>query len=150
MLPNRPQHVPEHEFAEKLKDLIHIFHAHDPEAQLILITPPPISVSLRAKDLSQRFPDWKPTDMDREPGRTASFARCVINIAAEEGLPALDAWHAITRASETSEHGLADYLVDGLHLTPAGYDIVSQGEGNIPLPPPPPQERIRAKEKEKK
>lgn len=131
VLQNRPQHVDAGQYTANLKQLIKIFRDHDtatatgPPTQIILITPPPISVSLRAADLASRFPDWKPTDMDREVDRTASFADHVKILAAEEGLPVLDAWTALTNAAERSEHGLADYLCDGLHLTPAGYEIIS-------------------------
>ncbi|KAG0152191.1 hypothetical protein CROQUDRAFT_650270 [Cronartium quercuum f. sp. fusiforme G11] len=131
VLRNRPQHIDIDQFAANLKQLINIFRAHDagtasgPPTQIILITPPPISVSLRAADLTSRFPDWKPTDMDREPGRTAACAERVKSVGAQEGLPVVDAWTAITIAAEHSDRGLADFLADGLHLAPAGYQIVS-------------------------
>ncbi|EGG09914.1 uncharacterized protein MELLADRAFT_71168 [Melampsora larici-populina 98AG31] len=131
VLQNRPQHVEAQQYTANLKQLIKIFRDHDiatapgPPTQIILITPPPISVSLRAADLASRFPDWTPADMDRDVDRTASFADHVKNLAAEEGLPVLDTWTALTNAAERSEHGLADYLCDGLHLTPAGYEIIS-------------------------
>ncbi|KAI9622656.1 hypothetical protein H4Q26_014936 [Puccinia striiformis f. sp. tritici PST-130] len=63
--------------------------------------------------------------MDREPGRTRLFAELVCQVAQEKGLPVIDTWTAITKAADNSQGGLSTYLVDGLHLTPAGYAIVT-------------------------
>lgn len=132
----KPQAVTPEQFTENLNAIIDIIQQHDVQtsvnnkdqekALIILITPPPISVSMRAADLATRFPDWKPENMDREPGRTRLFAQSVCQVAQQRGLPVVDCWTAITKAADDVDGGLSHYLIDGLHLTPAGYEIVTK------------------------
>ncbi|KAH9453988.1 hypothetical protein MJO28_007001 [Puccinia striiformis f. sp. tritici] len=134
VIPPKPQMVTPENFVKNMIELIEIVQKHaspsggqqdGSQLLIVLITPPPISIALRAADLTSRFPDWRPQDMDREPGRTRLFAELVCQVAQEKGLPVIDTWTAITKAADNSQGGLSTYLVDGLHLTPAGYAIVT-------------------------
>ncbi|KAI8445656.1 SGNH hydrolase-type esterase domain-containing protein [Phakopsora pachyrhizi] len=141
VLPNRAQHVSPSDFTKNLTELISMIRNHDRstsnssltrQTQIILITPPPISVEMRAIDCASRFPDWKPENMDREPGRTRQFAQLVCQVALQESLPVVDAWTSITKlAALDPEKGLSKYLIDGLHLTPAGYKVVTTELKNL-------------------
>ncbi|MBW0509826.1 hypothetical protein O181_049541 [Austropuccinia psidii MF-1] len=132
VIPPKPQTVSPEQFSENLNKLVEIVQEHDrqtssrnsPPVQIILITPPPVSIEMRAADCAARFPDWKPENMDRDSGRTKMFAELVCQVAKEKGLPVVDIWTAITKASEAAAQGLGEYLSDGLHLTSAGYNVV--------------------------
>ncbi|OAV89459.1 hypothetical protein PTTG_06190 [Puccinia triticina 1-1 BBBD Race 1] len=135
VIPPKPQTVTPEQFVENMVKLIEMIQArasptgsHQDGSQLlvVLITPPPISVALRAANLASRFPDWRPENMDRDPARTRLFAELVCQVAQQKGLPVIDTWTAITKAADESQGGLSTFLVDGLHLTPAGYEIVTQ------------------------
>lgn len=134
VLPPKPQSVEIPQFKENLNKLIDIIEAHDQRTTwtnggqktlIMLITPPPISISMRAADCAARFPDWKPENMDRDPIRSRQFAESVCQVAKERGLPVIDCWTSITKAAGDVE-GLSRYLCDGLHLTSDGYELVTQ------------------------
>lgn len=97
---------------------------YSPETQLLLITPPPVDSSVRNRDLAERDPPRQP---DRDSERTRQFAEAVKEVAVASKLPVLDAWSLIDAAA-ARDGGLGKYLNDGLHLTPAGYQVVTDGE----------------------
>jgi len=134
VIPPKPQTVTPEDFVSHMQQIIEIVQSHASPAGgqsdgskllIVLITPPPISIEMRAADLARRFADWKPENMDREPGRTRLFAQLVCQVAQQKGLPVIDAWTAITKAADENPGGLSSYLCDGLHLTPAGYAVVT-------------------------
>ena len=96
---------------------------YSPDTQLLLITPPPVDASKRTADLAQRDPPRSP---DRDASRTRQFAEAVKEVAHESNLPVLDAWSLIDSAAR-NDGGLDKYLNDGLHLTAAGYGVVTAG-----------------------
>lgn len=63
---------------------------------------------------------------------TRQYAEAVKEVAVKEGVHFVDVWTAIdTKARE--EGGLAKYLSDGLHLTGAGYEVVTTGKSSFSL-----------------
>ncbi|PLW48077.1 hypothetical protein PCANC_00837 [Puccinia coronata f. sp. avenae] len=135
VIPPKPQTVTPEDFVNNMCQLVEAVqtHANCPGGQhdgtkllIILITPPPISIAMRAANLASRFPDWRPENMDRDPERTRLFAQLVCQVAQQKGLPVIDAWTAITKAADDNPCGSSAYLCDGLHLTPAGYAIVTE------------------------
>ncbi|KAK4048738.1 isoamyl acetate-hydrolyzing esterase [Microbotryomycetes sp. JL221] len=77
---------------------------HQPDSRFILITPPPVDVD---------------------------YAEAVKEVAKELEVPVVDCWTAITSAARDTEEGLGRFLRDGLHLTPAGYAIVTDGVRSV-------------------
>lgn len=76
----------------------------------------------RGQDLLSRDPPRVP---DRDAERTRLFAVAVIEVAKEAGVPVVDCWTRINEAAQRD--GLGKYLADGLHLTAAGYELVTIG-----------------------
>lgn len=96
---------------------------YSPETQFVLITPPPVDASTRTADLAQRDPPRSP---DRDAERTRQFSEAVKEVAHQSNLPVLDAWSLVDSAAR-NDGGLDKYLNDGLHLTAAGYGVVTAG-----------------------
>lgn len=111
--------------------------AHKPK--ILLVTPPPINeVHLEAEDLK------KGQDLTRHQSVTKQFAEVVRKIASEycdQGVVLVDLWKAMMEKATALEDGgsagpamlgskekgdskgLRELLVDGLHLTGAGYKV---------------------------
>lgn len=84
---------------------------HSPKTRVILLTPPPVNLNQR------------PTDNERDLGRTKEYAEMVIALGKELSLPVVDVWAAFWQAAGEEENGLAPLLSDGLHLTADGYQV---------------------------
>ncbi|KWU45011.1 SGNH hydrolase [Rhodotorula sp. JG-1b] len=127
-LPPSPQALTLAEFKTNLNKILDLLRSpkspnYSPDTQLLLITPPPVDASKRTADLAQRDPPRSP---DRDASRTRQFAEAVKEVAHESNLPVLDAWSLIDSAAR-NDGGLDKYLNDGLHLTAAGYGVVTAG-----------------------
>ncbi|PAV23284.1 SGNH hydrolase [Pyrrhoderma noxium] len=61
---------------------------------------------------------------DREFEVTRKYAEAAKAVGEKEGIPVVDVWTAIWEAAGKEQEGLEKYLIDGLHLTVAGYNIV--------------------------
>ncbi|KAG8967050.1 hypothetical protein FRC03_010798 [Tulasnella sp. 419] len=121
-----PQYVTRDKFIQNLRQMISMVQSSDsehysPDTRIILITPPPISETARAADLSSRNP---PIALDRSASNTKSFADAVIELGKELSLPVVDIYGPISEASGGTDDGLVPYLYDGLHLSAAGYKIL--------------------------
>ncbi|KAH8927864.1 SGNH hydrolase [Atractiella rhizophila] len=118
-----PQHVPLERFKSNLRQISEILLASY-QTKLLLVTPPPISASMRAADLASRP---IPMALDRTEERTKQFADAVLDVANELGEDValgVDVWSAIdTKIRQTGRPEL--YLSDGLHLTVQGYQVVT-------------------------
>ncbi|POY70209.1 hypothetical protein BMF94_6792 [Rhodotorula taiwanensis] len=127
-VPPSPQAITLEQFKANLNKILDMLRRPDsayysPETQLLLITPPPVDSSVRNRDLAERDPPRQP---DRDSERTRQFAEAVKEVAVASKLPVLDAWSLIDAAA-ARDGGLGKYLNDGLHLTPAGYQVVTDG-----------------------
>ncbi|GAA5952165.1 hypothetical protein JCM21900_006927 [Sporobolomyces salmonicolor] len=129
-LPPSPQSITIDEFKSNLDAIISLVRAptspyHSPSTRLILLTPPPVDDLVRNAELASRVPARVP---DRNAERTRLFAEAVKDVAAEHGIGCVDTWHAIMDKAEREDGGrLTRFLGDGLHLTPAGYEVVTAG-----------------------
>jgi lysophospholipase L1-like esterase len=104
---------------QSLRDPTSEYYA--PWTRVILITPPPISVSIRARELAHRNP---PQEIDRSHDNTSAYVNATKEIAAALKVPLVSAWDAIWAVAK-EEAMLAQFLSDGLHLTKAGYEVWS-------------------------
>ncbi|CEQ39828.1 SPOSA6832_01414 [Sporobolomyces salmonicolor] len=129
-LPPSPQSITIDEFKSNLDTIISLVRAptspyHSPSTRLVLLTPPPVDDLVRNAELASRVPARVP---DRNAERTRLFAEAVKDIAAEHGIGCVDTWRAIMDKAEREDGGrLTRFLGDGLHLTPAGYEVVTAG-----------------------
>lgn len=119
------QHVPLPKFKENLKHLISMVRSkssayYSPSTSIILILPPPVNTYQRNADLASRAPPRKP---DRKFEITKLYAEAVLEVGAEEGVPTVDAYSRLWEAAGQDEKALSSYLLDGLHLNEAGYQV---------------------------
>ncbi|KAI8984074.1 SGNH hydrolase [Mycotypha africana] len=127
-LPFSPQHVPLARFKANLREMVDIIinpasRFYNPNMRLILITPPPINEDQwkkRCEDQGDR--------LNRTNVAAREYAECVKDVGRECGVPVADIWTRIMdKAHEKqqviggSHPGLANYLLDGLHLNASGY-----------------------------
>ncbi|KAL3427949.1 GDSL-like Lipase/Acylhydrolase [Phlyctema vagabunda] len=131
------QHVPLERYKSNLVSIINhtAVQVHSPK--IILFTPPPV-------DEITLLNRMKEIGVDQEPRRqtvTATYADAVREVGRETGNVVLDVWKLfMTKAgwrvgdyifpgSEKAEKNevLAELLYDGLHLSPAGYEVVYEG-----------------------
>ncbi|EUC28844.1 hypothetical protein COCCADRAFT_108059, partial [Bipolaris zeicola 26-R-13] len=139
-LPDAPnkQHIPLDEFKANLRAIVShpCILAHAP--RIILVAPPPMNEHL-----------WWPRDqssgyatVSRLAETTKIYADAVVQLGAELQLPVLDLWKAFMSRTDFNvdawkpgDHvpgslalppsdALADLMYDGLHMNPAGYQIL--------------------------
>ncbi|KAI9740096.1 MAG: hypothetical protein M1818_004847 [Claussenomyces sp. TS43310] len=131
-----PQHVPLPIFFQTVHALVShpLVTAHSPH--ILLITPPPIEETV----IAQNAADYGETRVKRLATNTALYAQAVRRVGIETGTVVVDLWTAFMNKAGynpddpeeampgTKEGGLNEtlrgLLVDGLHLTPAGYMIL--------------------------
>jgi isoamyl acetate esterase len=129
------QHVPLKKYRENLKTILNhpSVTAHNPT--IFLVTPPPINeVHLEELDLKKGY-----ISITRHQKVTAQYAEAVREVAKEhEKVVLVDLWEALMEARLTltptyegqcekrDDEGLRKLLVDGLHLTGAGYKVSSR------------------------
>ncbi|KAF2400682.1 GDSL Lipase/Acylhydrolase family protein [Trichodelitschia bisporula] len=103
-------------------------------SRIVLITPPPIDErTQQAVDLTKGFA------LRRSAENTRRYAEAVCEVGKELGLPVLDLWSIFMLQAgwkpeaekplpgsldEAPNEELARLLIDGLHLTPAGYQLM--------------------------
>ncbi|KAF1942843.1 SGNH hydrolase [Clathrospora elynae] len=137
--PNK-QHIPLDEFTANLEKIITHpqIQAHNP--RIVLIAPPPINEHL-----------WWPRDqsngyasVSRVASATKEYADAVVEVGARLDVPVVNMWKAFMAKTgfkmDTWEvddpipgslgipqnDALRELMYDGLHFTPAGYDILYQ------------------------
>ncbi|GAA6019620.1 hypothetical protein JCM11491_002828 [Sporobolomyces phaffii] len=131
-LPSSPQHVTLEEFKTNLVSIVDLVRSpaspyYSPGTVPVLVTPPPVNAHVRNAELTSRDPPRVP---DRDAALTQAYADAVRLVAAQERLHVVDVWTAIdTKARE--DGGLEKYLYDGLHLSAAGYEIVTGEIANL-------------------
>ncbi|XP_006458519.1 hypothetical protein AGABI2DRAFT_190796 [Agaricus bisporus var. bisporus H97] len=121
-----PQHVPLERFKENLRKMVQMVKSPNseffsPGTRVILLTPPPVNTHQRRADLESRNP---PLALDRLFETTRSYAEAVLEIGNEQDVTTVDVWTLIWEAANRDEAVLDQFLVDGLHLNSAGYQIV--------------------------
>ncbi|GAA5883453.1 hypothetical protein JCM1840_004955 [Sporobolomyces johnsonii] len=135
-LPPSPQSITIDEFKSNLDTIISLVRDptspyHSPSTHLVLLTPPPVDDLVRNAELASRVPARVP---DRDAERTRQFAEAVKDVAAARGVGCVDTWGAIMDAAQREDGGrLGRFLGDGLHLTPAGYEVVTARLTGPPL-----------------
>jgi lysophospholipase L1-like esterase len=129
------QHVPLQQYRHNLKTILtHSINTHNPT--IFLVTPPPINeLHLTELDLKKGF-----GSVTRLQKVTAQYAEVVREVAKEyedKKVVLVDLWEALMEArlrltptyegqsQQRDDEGLRKLLVDGLHLTGAGYKVFS-------------------------
>ncbi|GAA5983446.1 hypothetical protein JCM5350_007653 [Sporobolomyces pararoseus] len=125
-LPTSPQHVTIDDFKKNLVTILDLVRSPDspyysPSTIPILITPPPVDAAVRNNELTSRVPPRVP---DRDSEMTRQYAGAVREVAQKEEIHVVDVWTAIDEKAKEAG-GLDKYLSDGLHLTGAGYEVVT-------------------------
>ncbi|KAJ2852065.1 isoamyl acetate-hydrolyzing esterase [Coemansia brasiliensis] len=142
------QHVPLDEFAINLRKIVSLLHSpeseyYSPSTRILFITPPPIGDRM-FEDVSRR----NGHAADRKNEVTKLYADAVKETGKAFRIPVVDIWTAIEDAVHgtqnpdlsSQEHqdntskaeagtdnpyeGYEKYLLDGLHLTPAGNELL--------------------------
>lgn len=124
----RGQYVPLTDFKTALRDLYKLVRSADANSPpaVVFITCPPVSIAMRKIDVVQR---WGPNvPMDRDAERTRTYAHAVVELAKELGAPYCELHDSMEAAALDLGHGdrdagLANFLDDGLHLSPQGYSV---------------------------
>jgi lysophospholipase L1-like esterase len=116
-IPPSPQHVPLPRFEDNLRAMI---HAAPKATHVLLLTPPPVNTHQRGADLASRDP---PKELDRLFNVTKAYADAVKTVGAAEKVPVADVWTALWNAAGCDEAALSRFLIDGLHLNEAGYQV---------------------------
>ncbi|KDQ59533.1 hypothetical protein JAAARDRAFT_33109 [Jaapia argillacea MUCL 33604] len=119
-----PQHVELPTYKSNLTKLIHMVTSpssqwYSPETKIILIAPPPVNPVQWAEHIGGVS--------DRKFEVTKLYAEAVKEVGATEGLPVVDSWTGIWDKTGHDQSKLPTYLSDGLHLTPAGYEVIYDG-----------------------
>lgn len=125
-LPMRTQSIPIEEFKDNLNKFIDMFRSESsphfsPGTTIFLLPPPPISISQRKEDVLAK---WGHENLDRTFERTKQFAEAVREVAEQRQVvfvPLFD--NMMAAAGPDPDNGLRQFLSDGLHLTPAGYQV---------------------------
>jgi hypothetical protein len=86
----------------------------------LLLTPPPVDTIQRRKVLATRDP---PIGLDRDFDTTRAYAATVKEVAEMKRVPVVDVWQKVWDCTGHDENRLEKFLIDGLHLTAAGYDV---------------------------
>ncbi|PFH52434.1 hypothetical protein AMATHDRAFT_74226 [Amanita thiersii Skay4041] len=121
-----PQHVSLGKFIYNLNHMVTLVRSsgssdYSVETRIVLITPPPVNTYQRAADLASRDP---PKACDRDFEVTREYAAAVKTVAEQKKVAVVDVWTALYEAAGEDERTLSKFLVDGLHLNEAGYQIV--------------------------
>jgi lysophospholipase L1-like esterase len=127
-LPERTQSIPLTEYKQNLRDFITMLRSpesehYSPDTTIFLISPPPICEPQLLAAAERYFgPGY---GLDRSFERTQDFARAAKDVAQECKVAYVPAFEAIMHAAgHEFNTGLPKYLSDGLHLTPAGYQVI--------------------------
>lgn len=126
-LPGCPQHVPLSAYTGYLRSIITHPGIASHGTKIILITPPPVD-------------EWQLGDKERTASNTRAYAAACRQLGRDMNLPTLDLWTVfMTKAGWRDDQPeqpligslaaprnqvLTDLLSDGLHFTPAAYQIV--------------------------
>ena len=146
------QHVPLEEFKENVRKIVvhPCVRAHE-EIKIILITPPPVDERLLAQADQAKYPDIHPMLPRRTARTTAAYAQAVRDLGLSLSFPQnyapntpevalVDLWSfMLARAGQENAKPaytlqgsmempanaiLQSFLLDGLHLTRAGYEVL--------------------------
>lgn len=101
--------VPVDEYKANLLETINIFRAANNATNILLITPPPAVA---------------PPRIDRSLAVTAEYAEACKQVGLEMNVPVVDIFNSIQAVPGWEAKAI---LKDGLHLTPAGNQVVYEG-----------------------
>lgn len=104
---------------------------YQPEARIVLITPPPLVHSMRLEQPLPSNVEKKDQGKERDLEHTRKFKDACLTIGEEwagktQGkVQVLDAWKAIVDAAGSErDDQLRPFFTDGLHLTAKGYRVL--------------------------
>lgn len=120
-LPDRTsavQHVPLEEYTRNLKDIISELYRLG-VTHVVLLTPPPVSEAGRVQHAKATY-GIDLEGSERENEYTKRYVDACLEVGAELRLPVVNLW----KACMDTPNWATELLDDGLHLTPAGNELV--------------------------
>ncbi|PHT28576.1 GDSL esterase/lipase [Capsicum baccatum] len=108
------KHVPIDEYKENLCKMTQHVKQYSPSVQIVMITPPPIDEAKRLEVL--RAGGRKIDVSDRTLEETGKYAKKVVELSKELGLPYIDLWSKMQQV----EGWQKKFFYDGVHFTPEG------------------------------
>lgn len=125
----RSQSIPLDRFKANLNTMIDMLldaksPHHSPNTVITLFSCPPICKAQREEHVLEQ---WGPgIELDRDPARTKQFAEAAVEVAKQRGVGFVDVYGAmIAAAGSYPEENLRQFFWDGLHLSAAGYKVVT-------------------------
>lgn len=104
------------DFATNLRAIAEHLQRLNPPPAVLFITPPPVN-SEAWHDFCRSMAWHDDPTPDRDLARTGSYAATMVRVAAEVHAPCVDLFEGLMGTPGWE----GEYLLDGLHLTPAGY-----------------------------
>lgn len=108
---NWVQHVPLDEYRANLHALVRRMRSKAPHAEILLVTPPTVDDAKRQAKLKHG------NRLDRSNNATSQYAEACRQVAAEAGVPVLDAFAHFDAMATWRRRS---YFVDGLHFNSRG------------------------------
>jgi lysophospholipase L1-like esterase len=91
---------------------------------VLMATPPVADSKWLAHEAGMKAKSKGPSDPSRLNTVTGQYAAAMIEVAVELGLPYVDNWNSLQQQAKADGAGLDDILSDGLHLAPAGQEML--------------------------
>ncbi|OWY93625.1 Isoamyl acetate-hydrolyzing esterase [Phytophthora megakarya] len=113
-------HVPLEDYSNNLLEIVASFRASVPDANIVMITPPPVDDAARAKE-AQALTDADKGVLDRSNAMAGQYARACVEAAAKAKVPVLDLYSHFNNMTTAKRNS---YLQDGLHFSKSGHVIV--------------------------
>jgi lysophospholipase L1-like esterase len=117
------KHVPIPEYKDNLKAIVEKAQESYPQANILLITPPPVHKGQRLAYQKQRYGDKATGIAERTSEHTEKYANTCIEVAKETNVPCLDMFSVMKEAGGEDD-GFGKFLSDGLHFSSEGHDFV--------------------------
>ncbi|KAK9894680.1 SGNH hydrolase [Cystobasidium minutum MCA 4210] len=128
-LPMRDQSIPVERFKANLNKMIDMLQDeksphYSPSTVITLFSCPPICKAQREEHV---LAEWGPgIKLDRDPARTKTFAEAAGEVAKERKVGFVNVYAAMMAAAGPNpDENLRQFFWDGLHLSAAGYKVVS-------------------------
>ena len=117
------QHVALEEYVDNIRAIISTIQSRLPKSAIILITPPPVDEQAR---LQHAFTTYGVVleQSERTNQVTGQYANAAKRLGEEVQIPVLNLWEEFQKASP--EDWKTVFLSDGLHLSPAGNELVGR------------------------
>ncbi|KAI0781317.1 SGNH hydrolase [Trametes elegans] len=128
--PANTHHVPVERYQANLTALVRAVRAPDsprysPDTRVLLVTPPPVETRRWGRLYAELYnPAADPNKPNRSLEVSGVYAEAMKEVGQKEGVPVIDVWRKLWDTAGRVEEKLEPFLLDGLHLTASGYEVV--------------------------